>query len=74
MNLFEGWKTRTLAAATVLLGVLDLIDPSLLSTALGYGPQGRAALVITIGVAAFLLRQWTKTPAPPLLKKKGGAE
>ena len=74
MNLFEGWKTRTLAAATVLLGVLDLVDPSLLSTALGYDPQGRAALVITIGVAAFLLRQWTKTPAPPLLKKKGGAE
>jgi hypothetical protein len=73
-SLLEGWKTRLLAIATFALGVVEIIDPALLTTALGFGPQGRAALFLVIGVLIFALRQWTKTPAPPLLKKKGGAE
>lgn len=69
-SFLEGWKTRLLAFATVVLGGLDLVDPSLLSTALGYGPQGRAAIVVIVGVAIFVLRQITKTPAPPLVRRR----
>ena len=74
MNLFKGWKTRILAAVTILYGVLELIDPALLSTALGYGPQGRAALVISLGVIGFILRQFTHEAPPPMLPKKRGPQ
>jgi hypothetical protein len=75
MNLFKGWKTRILNATIILIGVVELVDPVLLSTALGYGPQGKAALIITIGVVGFILRQFTNTEPPPMLpKRKDGAQ
>jgi len=69
-TMLEGWKTRMLAFATFALGIIEIIDPALLTTALGFGQQGRAALFLVIGVAIFILRQVTKTEAPPLVKRK----
>lgn len=69
-SFLEGWKTRLLAVATFALGIVEIIDPALLTTALGFGQQGRAALFLGIGVAIFILRQVTKTEAPPLVKRK----
>jgi hypothetical protein len=66
----QGWKTRLLAVATFALGIVEIIDPALLTQALGFGQQGRAALFLVIGVAIFVLRQVTKTEAPPLVKRK----
>lgn len=68
--MLEGWKTRLLAFSVALLGIVEALDPSLITAALGLGARGNAILLITIAVAIFILRQLTTSPAPPLTKKK----
>jgi hypothetical protein len=68
--LLEGWKTRLLSLCVAVLGIVEALDPSLITTAFGLGSRGNAILLITIAVAIFVLRQLTNSPAPPLVKKK----
>lgn len=68
--MLEGWKTRLLAFCVALLGIVEALDPALITTALGIGQRGNAILLICIAVAIFVLRQITSTPAPPLMRKK----
>ena len=60
--ILTGWKTRIVALATFLLGLATLLDPSLLTTALGLGARGNAVVFIGLSVAIFVLRQVTSTP------------
>ena len=43
--------------ATVLLGIVDLLDPTILTTALGLDARGKAVVIILIAVIGFLLRK-----------------
>lgn len=67
--MLEGWKTRLFALCVALLGIVDALDPTLITTALGLGARGNAILLIAIAVSIFVLRQITHSPAPPLRKK-----
>lgn len=58
----DGWKTRLLALATAGLGLVELLDPSLVSEALGLDGQGKAAVTLGIGVAMLILREITSKP------------
>lgn len=68
--MFAGWKTRLLAFCVALLGVVEAVDPTLITSALGLNERGNSILLIAIAVAIFILRQITTTPAPPLIRKK----
>lgn len=68
--ILSGWKTRLLSLCVAVLGIVEALDPSLITTAFGLGARGNAVLLISIAVAIFILRQITTSPAPPLVKKK----
>lgn len=58
----SGWKTRLLALATAALGLVELLDPMLVSQALGLNDQGRAVATIVIGATMLILREITSKP------------
>lgn len=66
----QGWKTRIFAASLLVLGLVDALDPSILSTALGLGDRGHAVVLVLAAVGTFILRQMTTTPPTPLIPKK----
>lgn len=68
--MLEGWKTRLLALCVAFLGIVEAVDPTLITSAFGLDQRGNAVLLIAIAVAIFILRQITSTPAPPLVRKK----
>lgn len=43
--------------ATVLLGIVDLLDPTILTTALGLDSRGKAVVIILLAVIGFMLRK-----------------
>lgn len=57
-----GWKTRIFSALVAVLGIVDMLDPELITTAVGLGPRGHAILLIAIAVCVWVLRQLTTTP------------
>ena len=60
--MMTGWRTRIFSSAVAVLGVIEMVDPGLITAALGLGQRGNAILLITIAVATFILRQITTTP------------
>jgi hypothetical protein len=62
-DFLKGWRTHLLALATFLLGLASLMDPELLTTALGLDGKGHAIILISLAVFMFILRQLTTTPA-----------
>lgn len=58
-----GWKTRIFAGLVSLLGLVELLDPNIVSTALGLGDRGHAVTLLVIGVSTYVLRQITTGPA-----------
>ena len=64
MNHVRGWRTIVFAAATGLLGVLDILNTVDLKTVL---PEGKAGWIVTvIAIATGLLRLVTKGPVGEL--------
>jgi hypothetical protein len=61
MTLLKGWRTRLLAVAVAILGMLELFAPTMWSTLLPKEWQGWST--IGIAVAIYWLRQITTTPA-----------
>ena len=63
----KGWKTRLFAVGTALVGVAGTlgyeIDPALVARFFN-------ELLILIGLAVGILRQFTDTPAPKILPGK----
>lgn len=62
MAVLIGWRTRIFSAAVALLGIVEMLDPGLITVAFGLGQRGNAILLIVIAVATFILRQITTTP------------
>lgn len=58
----KGFKTIAFAAMVAVMGILELIDPDVLSTAFGLGDQGRSIVIIGVGVVMAVLRAATSTP------------
>ena len=58
----KGFKTVFFMVAAALVGIMDYIEPSILSDALGVGDQGRALIAILVPVGGFLLRMVTSSP------------
>lgn len=63
MAFLAGWKTRIFNALVFALGIVTMIDPTLVTQAFGLGPRGTAILLCAIGVCGFILREITKGPA-----------
>jgi hypothetical protein len=61
MTFLKGWRTRLLAIAVALLGMLELFTPHVWSTLLPKPWQGLST--IAIAVAIYWLRQVTTTAA-----------
>ena len=60
--MMTGWRTRIFSSAVAVLGVVEMLDPGLIASALWLGQRGNAVLLITIAIATFILRQITTTP------------
>lgn len=43
--------------ATALLGIVDILDPTILSTALGLDTRGKAVIVVLLAVIGVMLRK-----------------
>lgn len=65
---FEGYRTHILAALTMILGILDVMDPYAVASIIPFQYQGY--LFIGYSVLQFLLRQITKSESPIHLKRK----
>ena len=63
MSILKGWKTRAVAVATGVLGLLSLLDPDILTSALGLTSRGHSILLIGLAVTMWLLREVTDTAA-----------
>ena len=59
----KGFRTYIFFAATVALGIVDIVDPTLLSTALNLDATGKSWVIIGLGVGGVILRKITNTPA-----------
>jgi hypothetical protein len=58
-HFLKGWRTRIFAAAVGLLGILDTLDPYMISSIVGYRWQG--LVVLGIGLLTYVLREMTDT-------------
>jgi hypothetical protein len=61
MTFLKGWRTRLLALAVSLLGMLELFAPNVWATLLPKEWQGWS--LIAVAVAIYWLRQVTNTAA-----------
>jgi hypothetical protein len=59
-NFLRGWRTRIFAAAVFLLGIVDTIDPYMISSLFGYKYQG--LVIMALGMMTWGLREITSTP------------
>ena len=66
-NFLSGWRTRIVALAGIGLGILGLVDPHVVTAALGFGARGHSWVLIGFSVAMVVLRQITTKPAPSIL-------
>lgn len=60
----KGWRTRLFALAVSVLGIVEVIDPTLIANVVGDEYRGWAYL--TIALVTVLLREITKEPAPKI--------
>lgn len=63
LDLGKGWKTRIVAGATALLGLVGFLDPNILTVALDLDARGHAILLVSLGLTMWLLREVTDSPA-----------
>ena len=61
-NFLAGWKTRIFSAFIAILGIVEMADPELITSALGLGQRGHSIVLIVIAVGVYILRQLTTTP------------
>lgn len=69
-NFLAGWRTRIVAFAGIALGILGLVDPQVVTAALGFGARGHSWVLIGFAVSMVVLRQVTTKPAAPILPVK----
>lgn len=65
---FEGYRTHILALLTLLLGLLDVLDPYAVASIIPFQYQGY--IFVGYSVLQFLLRQITKTESPIKFRRK----
>lgn len=59
-SFLKGWRTRIFALAVGLLGLLETIDPYMISSIVGYRWQG--LVILGIGLLTYVLREFTDSP------------
>lgn len=69
-SFLAGWRTRLFSVLVALLGVVEMVDPGLVTTAFGLDARGNALILIVIGVSSWILRQITSGPPAPMRKHK----
>lgn len=58
-----GWKTRIFSGLVFLYGLVELLDPNVITSAFGLGTRGHAVSILAIAVMTYILRQITTGPA-----------